>query len=63
MKTITTLFIMQIIAKFIWYSIGIIAGGFILAVLILAIYKEVKERVERELLERGIKERLNNEGK
>ena len=61
MKTIMMLCIMQIIAKFIWYSIGIIVGGFILIVLIMSLYKTAKERIEREKNKKKSREELEKE--
>lgn len=61
MNTIITLLIMQIISKFIWYSISIIAGGFLLTIIVLAIYGVIKDRVIREKAKKEIKEKLEKE--
>lgn len=58
MKAIVTLYIMQVIAKFIWYSIAILTGGFLLIVIILALYQVIKERIEREKERAKIKKEI-----
>ena len=50
MKTKMMLIIMQAISRFIWYSIAIIVGKFILIVLIMSLYKDKKERTTRDMV-------------
>ena len=61
MKTIMMLIIMQAISRFIWYSIAIIVGAFILIVLIMSLYKAIKERIEREKSKNKSREELEKE--
>lgn len=61
MKTIMMLIIMQAISRFIWYSIAIIVGAFILIVLIMSLYKAIKERIERENSKKKSREELEKE--
>lgn len=52
---------MQAISRFIWYSIAIIVREFILIVLIMSLYKAIKERIQREKSKKKSKEELEKE--